>query len=107
LIVRTGPLWRLFLGTVVMSDRIGSALDAGLDVPVSLHPSLPIHRNDWIEAMNAFTYRLTVLHRKLDDEIRRELKRRFPDSMRLLRLKKLRLAVKDRLHSRRLRMERA
>jgi hypothetical protein len=57
--------------------------------------------------MNAITYRLTVLHRKLDDEIQRELKRRFPDSMRLLRLKKLKLAIKDRLHSRQLSMGRA
>ena len=48
--------------------------------------------------MNAFIYRLSVIHRRLDDEIRRELKRRFPDTIRLLRLKKLRLAVKDRLH---------
>lgn len=48
--------------------------------------------------MNPFFYRLSVIHRKLDDEIRRELKLRFPDSIRLLRLKKLRLAVKDRLH---------
>ena len=52
--------------------------------------------------MNALIYRLTVIHRKLDDEIRRELKRRFPDDMRLLRLKKLRLAIKDRLSSRQL-----
>ena len=49
--------------------------------------------------MNAFVYRLSVVHRRLDDEIRRELKRRWPDSMRLLRLKKLRLAVKDRLYA--------
>lgn len=49
--------------------------------------------------MNALIYRLTLVHRKLDDEIRRELKRRFPDSIRLLRLKKLRLAIKDRMHS--------
>lgn len=48
--------------------------------------------------MNSIIYRLTVIHRRLDDEIRRELKRRFPDSFRLLRLKRLRLAVKDRLH---------
>lgn len=48
--------------------------------------------------MNAFIYRLSVIHRRLDDEIRRELKRRLPDSIRLLRLKKLKLAVKDRLH---------
>jgi hypothetical protein len=48
--------------------------------------------------MNAIIYRLSVIHRKLDEEIRRELKRRVPDSIKLLRLKKLRLAVKDRLH---------
>lgn len=48
--------------------------------------------------MNAMFYRLSVIHRKLDDEIRRELRRRIPDTIRLLRLKKLKLAVKDRLH---------
>lgn len=48
--------------------------------------------------MNALIYRFSVIHRRLDDEIRNELKRRSPDRIRLLRLKKLRLAVKDRLH---------
>ncbi len=48
--------------------------------------------------MNPVIYRLTIVHRRIDEEIRRELKRRFPDSIRLLRLKKLKLAVKDRLH---------
>lgn len=48
--------------------------------------------------MNAFIYRLSTIHRRLDEEIRRELKHRAPDAIRLLRLKKLRLAVKDRLH---------
>ena len=48
--------------------------------------------------MNPFTYRLTVVHHKLDGEIRRELRKRIPDAFRLLRLKKLKLAVKDRLH---------
>lgn len=47
--------------------------------------------------MNAYVYRLSVVHHKLDEEIRREIRRRFPDSIRLLRLKKLRLAVKDRM----------
>ncbi|MES2494714.1 MAG: DUF465 domain-containing protein [Pseudomonadota bacterium] len=47
--------------------------------------------------MSAMMYRLSVIHRRLDDEIRREVKRRLPDSIRLLRLKKLRLMVKDRL----------
>jgi hypothetical protein len=49
--------------------------------------------------MNAMLFRLAVVHRRLDDEIRRELKRRLPDTIRLLRLKKLKLAVKDRLHA--------
>jgi hypothetical protein len=48
--------------------------------------------------MNIIIYRLTVIHRRLDEEIKRELKRRAPSWIRLLRLKKLKLAVKDRLH---------
>ena len=47
--------------------------------------------------MKTLIYRLTLIHRKIDDQIRSELTRRFPDSIKLLRLKKLRLAVKDRL----------
>lgn len=47
--------------------------------------------------MSALMYRLSVIHHRLDEEIRRELKRRLPDSIRLLRLKRLRLMVKDRL----------
>ena len=57
--------------------------------------------------MNPFIYKLTVIHRRLDEEIRGELKRRVPDSLRLLRLKKLRLAVKDRLHRHRPQLQRA
>ncbi len=48
--------------------------------------------------MSASTYRLSVIHRSLDEAIRRELKARLPDSLRLLRLKKLKLSVKDRLN---------
>ena len=51
-------------------------------------------------AVKTLIYRLTLIHRKIDDEIRGELARRFPDSLKLLRLKKLRLAVKDRLYRR-------
>jgi hypothetical protein len=47
--------------------------------------------------MSGILYRLSVVHRRLEDEIRRETKRKVPDQFRLLRLKKLRLAVKDRL----------
>ncbi|MBV8687634.1 MAG: DUF465 domain-containing protein [Alphaproteobacteria bacterium] len=53
--------------------------------------------------MNNLIYRLTSIHRRLDDEIRRELRRRLPDGFRLLRLKKLKLTVKDRLHGHMLR----
>jgi len=55
-----------------------------------------IHR--WREALsNPYIYRLSVVHRRLDEEIRSEWKRRFPDTLRLARLKKLRLAIKDRM----------
>lgn len=47
--------------------------------------------------MSSATYRLTQIHRSLDDAISTEMGRRLPDSLKLLRLKKLRLAVKDRL----------
>ena len=47
--------------------------------------------------MSSATYRLTQTHRRLDDAITEELRRRLPDSLKLLRLKRLRLAVKDRL----------
>ena len=55
--------------------------------------------------MSIFTYKLTQLHRQLDDQIRVEMKRRMPDALRLLRLKRLRLSVKDRLHARALRLQ--
>lgn len=46
---------------------------------------------------NPNLYRLTVLHRQLDDAERHELRRRGADPFRLLRLKTLKLAVKKRL----------
>ena len=47
--------------------------------------------------MSSATYRLTRIHHGIDDAILNEMRRRSPDSFKLLRLKKLRLAVKDRL----------
>ena len=47
--------------------------------------------------MSSATYRLTRIHRGIDDAISMEMRRLSPDSFKLLRLKKLRLAVKDRL----------
>ena len=47
--------------------------------------------------MNALIERLIATHRLITREIRRELARRIPDHIRLTRLKKQRLAVKDQL----------
>ena len=47
--------------------------------------------------MNQLIERLIAAHRLLNREIRRELARRVPDRFRLTRLKKERLAIKDRL----------
>ena len=48
--------------------------------------------------MNPIIYRLKLVHLRLETEIRRELKARWPDRNRVTRLKKLKLAIKDRLH---------
>lgn len=47
--------------------------------------------------MSSSTYRLTLIHRSLEDSIHKEMRRTRPDTFRLLRLKKMKLAVKDRL----------
>lgn len=47
--------------------------------------------------MSNLIERLIAAHRILNREIRRELARRAPDQLRLVRLKKERLAIKDRL----------
>ncbi len=44
------------------------------------------------------TFRLLEIHQRVDDALRRELRRRWPDHLRVTRLKKLKLRVKDRLH---------
>jgi uncharacterized protein len=48
-------------------------------------------------SLNPYLFRLTQMHRQLDDAIRRESARPAGDRLRVLRLKKLKLAVKDRL----------
>lgn len=53
--------------------------------------------------MPIFSHKLTQLHARLDEQIRVEMKRRMPDTLRLFRLKRLHLDVKDRLHARALR----
>ena len=47
--------------------------------------------------MSSIIYRMKLVHARLDAEVRRELKARFPDSSRVARLKKLKLAIKDQL----------
>ena len=47
--------------------------------------------------LNSRLYRLTVLHRQIDDALRREMQRRGTDPVRLLRLKALKRTIKVRL----------
>jgi uncharacterized protein len=47
--------------------------------------------------MSAATMRLSNIHRRLDESITRESRALLPDTQKLVRLKKLRLSVKDRL----------
>lgn len=48
--------------------------------------------------MRSRTFRLLEIHQRVDDALRRELRRRWPNHLRVTRLKKLKLRVKDRLH---------
>ena len=48
--------------------------------------------------MRSRTFRLLEVHQRVDQTLRRELQRRWPDPLRITRLKKLKLRVKDRLH---------
>jgi uncharacterized protein len=48
--------------------------------------------------MSKYLYRLMEYHRRLDDELRAEMRRTGPSFARIQRLKKLKLSVKDRLH---------
>jgi uncharacterized protein len=47
--------------------------------------------------MTESSFRLLNVHRQIDDAIRAEQRNRLPDFFRLQRLKKLKLATKDRL----------
>lgn len=47
--------------------------------------------------MSDRVFRLLERHQRLDDALRAEQRRRWPDFMRLQQLKRLKLAVKDRL----------
>ncbi len=49
--------------------------------------------------MRFWAYRLQLIHRRLEDEIMAERRRKLPDTTRVARLKKLKLAVKDRLYN--------
>jgi uncharacterized protein len=48
--------------------------------------------------MNPRTFRLLMMHQRLDSALRVEQTRRWPDVPRIQRLKKLKLRVKDILH---------
>ena len=48
--------------------------------------------------METLIDRMALSHRKLDEEIRNELSHPMPDELRLRQLKKMKLAIKDRLH---------
>lgn len=48
--------------------------------------------------MKTKVFHLLTKHQKLDEALRVEQSRRWPDVVRIMQLKKLKLAIKDRLH---------
>ena len=49
--------------------------------------------------MTFSSFRLLHYHQKIDREFRAEITRRWPDMFRIQKLKRLKLAIKDRLQS--------
>lgn len=47
--------------------------------------------------MSPKLYRLSLAHQRVDDLIRREQRFRVPNAFRLMRLKRMKLVIKDRL----------
>lgn len=48
--------------------------------------------------MKSIVFNLFRKHQQLDEQLRDERSQKYPDFVRLARLKKMKLAVKDRLH---------
>ena len=48
--------------------------------------------------MRPTLFRLLEMHQRIDEALRRELRRPWPEPFKIIRLKKLKLRVKDRLH---------
>ncbi|MFM7027389.1 MAG: DUF465 domain-containing protein [Chakrabartia sp.] len=48
--------------------------------------------------MSLRVFKLLLQHQRLDEALRSEQRRRLPDLYRVQKLKKLKLALKDRLH---------
>lgn len=51
------------------------------------------------DVMTFSSFRLLQYHQKIDRELHAEITRRWPDMFRIQKLKRLKLAVKDRLES--------
>ncbi len=84
-----------------MSDRIGRTDVHGPAISNAPSPTgSPIQhllgRGD--TTVNPRMYRLIEAHSRIDHALREEQRRRQPDGLRLTRLKKLKLRVKDLMH---------
>ena len=51
------------------------------------------------DIMTITSFRLIQYHQRIDRELRAEIARRWPDGFRIQKLKRLKLAVKDRLQN--------
>jgi hypothetical protein len=51
------------------------------------------------DIMTISSFRLVQYHQRIDRELRAEIARRWPDGFRIQKLKRLKLAVKDRLQN--------
>lgn len=84
------------------SDSLRCRVERSLPPPKALGsvPEHPIGQKLVQEEnpMSEHSFRLLQYHQRLDGELRQEMRRSWPSFVRIQRLKKLKLAVKDRLN---------
>jgi hypothetical protein len=84
-----------------MSDRIGWIRCVDGAFPLSRtppDPSIKLRFEREETNVKKRLFRLLEQHQRIDEELRRESGRRWPDVFRVMKLKKMKLSIKDRLN---------
>jgi uncharacterized protein YdcH (DUF465 family) len=72
--------------------------NGGPESPTAPDPPIKLGLNERNKLMRPRLFRLLEMHQRLDDDLQQEMRRRWPNQLRIVELKKLKLRVKDHLY---------